>query len=53
MYKRCSTCKHCIIDMKALNIGCFIEHCKVNGHFIRKPFWSGWGCRFWEAQDGK
>lgn len=53
MYKRCSTCKHCRVDLKALYIaGCFVHFCKINGRFILKPFWSGWGCRFWEVDNG-
>ena len=52
MYKRCSTCKHCIIDLRALNIGIFAEKCNKKKHIITKPFWKGWGCTAWEKKDG-
>ena len=48
MFKRCSTCKHCILDMKAMNIGIYAEKCSLKKHIIINPFWKGWGCQKWE-----
>lgn len=54
MLKRCSNCKHCIMDWKALFIGnVYLKKCAVNDRFIHKPFWSGWRCKNWRAEDGK
>ena len=49
-FKRCSNCKHCIIDLKALHI-VYIEKCHKRGHHILRPFWSGWWCKDWRASD--
>ena len=53
MFKRCSTCKHRCIDMKALMLCVYIFKCDKKGHFVTNPFWKGWGCDEWEKEDGK
>ena len=53
MLKRCSNCKYCGIDMKALWMGIFIHKCFVEKHHILHPFWKGWRCKKWEKEDGK
>ena len=52
MLKRCYNCKHLGIDMKALNIGVYAEKC-YKKHIIINPFWKGWRCKEWGAEDGK
>lgn len=51
MLKRCSNCYHCIMDTRALNLGLFVEKCKLYDHVILRPFWSGWRCKGWVKDD--
>ena len=53
MFKRCSNCKHCVIDIKALNIGIYVDKCHKKKHIIINPFWKGWRCKEWVKEDGK
>ena len=51
MLKRCSNCYYCIADLKALNMGIFIEKCRESNHLILHPFWSGWQCKEWRKDN--
>lgn len=53
MLKRCSNCKHCIIDLRALSIGVLVHKCTLKKRNILRPFWSGRQCDEWRADDGK
>lgn len=53
MFKRCSNCKYCRIDLKALNIGVFAEKCYKKNRFITHSFWNGWWCKEWRAYNVK
>lgn len=54
MAKRCSNSKHCGIDMQAINrCSIFIVKCHKKKHHVLYPFWSGWLCKDWRAEDGK
>lgn len=52
MFKCCSNCDHCGIDMKALYMGFFIHKCFLEQHSILRPFWSGWRCEEWRKRNG-
>ena len=52
MLKRCSNCKHCGIDMKAVMLCVYAHKCYKKGHVIIRPFWNGWKCKEWEKKDG-
>lgn len=52
MIKRCSNCKYCV-----KRIGGFTTENKCTSFsskrwFINYPFWSGWWCKAWRAEDG-
>lgn len=52
MLKRCSNCKHCKADMRAiLLVGIHRRICFSHGHLVRSPFWEGWKCKQWEKED--
>ena len=53
MLKRCSNCKHCGLDTRALNIGAFIHRCRVYDYYILNPFWRGWWCKGWVKDNGR
>ena len=42
--KHCSSCRNCIIDMKALSMGIYIHKCRLGGQNILHPFFSGFRC---------
>ena len=53
MLKRCSNCEHCGIDMQAINrCSIFIMKCHKKKHHVLYPFWRGWLCKDWRAEDG-
>lgn len=52
MLKRCSNCKHCACDLKAISFGVFIDKCFKKGHYILHPFWKGWRCKDWGKDNG-
>lgn len=57
MLKRCSNCKYCGLDLKALMMGIIVHKCCespffVDRHNILHPFWSGWWCKKWEKENG-
>ena len=52
MLKRCSNCKHCAMDLRALFLASVvIEKCTLHGHHILNPVWKGWLCKDWRAED--
>ena len=58
MLKRCSNCEHCGIDTRALMMGIWVHKCFASEifserHLILNPFWKGWRCKNWRAEDGK
>ena len=42
--KHCSSCENCIIDTRALTMGICIMKCRLGGHNILHPFFSGFKC---------
>jgi hypothetical protein len=42
--KHCSSCWNCITDNKALLMGVYIKKCRLVGHNILHPFFSGFKC---------
>lgn len=53
--KHCSKCRHCVVDMKALDLGIWVKKCRVNGHVILHPWFSGFRClsfRKWRSDSG-
>ena len=56
MLKRCSNCKFCYVSSNALKLGLLVFKCgslDTFRWFINHPFWSGWRCKAWRAEDGK
>lgn len=52
-FTRCSTCRRCVVDYRAIEIcGCFILKCSIKGGHIRFPFWKGWRCKEWGKKYG-
>lgn len=48
--KHCSNCRNCVIDAKALTMGIYIHKCRLGGHSILHPFWSGFKCSRWKKE---
>ena len=52
--KHCSTCRHCVTDTRALMMGIYIKKCRVIGHNILHPFFSGFRCiKYRKARNGR
>lgn len=52
--KHCSNCRHCVTDTKALMMGIWIKKCRVGGHNILHPFFSGFRCnKYRKARKGQ
>lgn len=51
-YKACANCKHCGLDMKALDTGLLIDMCHLKKRHIRDRWFSGFWCKAWRAKDG-
>lgn len=50
--KHCKNCIYCVMDVKALNFGVFIDKCLKKGHYILHPFFSGFRCEEYQPQKG-
>lgn len=48
--KHCSNCRNCVIDTHALMMRIYIKKCRLGGHNILHPFWSGWLCKKWRKR---
>lgn len=49
--KHCSNCKSCVTDIRVLNMcGVWVKKCKIFGHCIIRPFFSGLGCKEWKRR---
>lgn len=48
--KHCSSCEHCIMDMKALMLGVYVSKCHVFGHNILHPFFNGFRCKKYKKE---
>ena len=54
MFKRCSNCKHCSLDLRALWVAdIWIMKCHQKDECVLHPFFSGWRCKEWRKRDGK
>lgn len=42
--RHCSSCRNCVTDTRALLMGVCIEKCRLSGHHILHPFFSGFRC---------
>lgn len=42
--RHCKSCRNCVIDTKALMMGVYVLKCRLGGHHILHPFWSGFRC---------
>ena len=51
--KFCRNCKHCRLDLKALNCGVLVDKCGVTGETILHPWLGGYRCKSWRAEDGR
>ncbi len=49
--KVCGNCRHCRLDVKALNCGVLIDKCAVFKKHILHPFLGGFRCKFWRTED--
>jgi hypothetical protein len=49
--KACGNCKHCRLDLKALNFGVLIDKCGVTGRHILHRWLGGYRCKAWRAED--
>ena len=48
MLKRCSNCKHCSVDLRAIMIASvWIMKCHLKDEHKLHPFFSGWRCADW------
>jgi hypothetical protein len=50
-FKYCRNCKHCGLDMKALNIGVLIDKCHLHNILLLHPYLGK--CKDWRKRDGK
>lgn len=50
VFKRCSNCTHCSVDLRAVQFGVFIDKCFLHKHHILHPFWKGWRCKDWRRR---
>ena len=48
--KHCSSCKYCVMDIWAINMGVVIDHCMMKGHLILHPFFNGFRCRYYRRE---
>ena len=49
-FKCCWNCKHCVVDMKALMLGLWVEKCFLHDRIILHPFLKK--CKHWRKDDG-
>lgn len=42
--KHCSNCRHCVVDLEALDMGILVKKCRLHGYAIMHPFFSGFWC---------
>ena len=49
--KVCRNCKHCQLDLKALNCGVLVDKCGVTGKTILHPFLGGFLCKNWSKEE--
>ena len=51
--RHCKNCKNCVLDLRAmLDLGLCVEKCRVDGHLILRPFWSGLRCKNYKRGGG-
>lgn len=43
--RHCKSCVHCVIDLRALDMGVFVEMCSLDRHLIPRPFLCRLGCK--------
>ena len=44
--RHCKSCRYCVVDTDILlKISVYIHRCKLKGHLITRPFFSGLRCR--------
>ena len=49
--KNCKSCKHCNIDIDALQTRkVVIRKCAISNLYIEHPFWNGWFCKKYEER---
>jgi hypothetical protein len=50
LFKRCSNCEHCVMDLRALYVAnVFRRICAKHKHWVKSPFWEGWKCKDWRS----